>query len=691
MSDQAADSALFQFSFGSSVGVALLATIFAPPPVALETMALAAIVGGLIGAASWFVHRLLGLLAAPMASSIWVVLGLLLGGAVAHGLGAFGKFSGPHSSLALATATTNLAGGAAGGWLFSLYAPTKRGRLALHIPNSLVKKLLPVVFFALAIVLVTFDSTMGWLKSYPLARRAIVLTAWLMASLAVIPFASGWSLRGRFFAAMIWLPLVILGTVRALGLPPDRLGMITSDEHSLHVTKALRWLTDWDRDGSSSLLGGGDCAPFNPKIHPRAKEIPGNGIDDNCRYGDAPLEPEASISAIVSSKSPPPLSVVLVSIDTLRADRTTPYGHDRDTTPHLQRFAARARRFSNALSPGAWTCLALPSLFSGVYARRLEWEPVAQVKDPHDNRKLVPLPWRDHVGPEDAYATMFTLPATKKYWNFVHALRGRGMHTAAAVASWPAHIPIYLDLGFDHMEAAGSSDRDVTDRALEMLGAFDQRQFFLWVHYFNPHDPHVSREGVPSYGDSLLDRYDHEVASTDLELGRLLDAIDALKRDVAVIVTSDHGEVLEDPYAYHGTDLLEDTLRIPLLLRAPGVVPGVTTTPASLVDIAPTVLALTETQIPSGLDGVDLRTLEGDRVVIADLWRVDETGSVYLDQTSVTNLEHHLMWDRMLNVEILTRAGDLSRPPRPLSLAEVPPIAREALGRYLERAKGGPE
>src|SRR5690606_8254541 len=121
------------------------------------------------------------------------------------------------------------------------------------------------------------------------------------------------------------------------------------------TVRTLRYLTDFDRDGYSSLLGGGDCAPFDGAVHPGADEIPDNGLDDNCVGGDLPNGAIDHASPAVIPETPATLDVTIITIDPPRADHTSLSGYERDTTPALPAWAETATRFQRAYTAGPWT------------------------------------------------------------------------------------------------------------------------------------------------------------------------------------------------------------------------------------------------------------------------------------------------------------------------------------------------
>jgi arylsulfatase len=313
----------------------------------------------------------------------------------------------------------------------------------------------------------------------------------------------------------------------------------------------------------------------------------------------------------------PPRLLLLLSVDTLRADRIGAYGGDRGLTPRIDALARESLVFSAAYAPASHTLPSVTSLLTGRYPEELGvW----------GNDALVVPP-----------ATSLAL-----------SLQEAGWSTSAVVSNWVLRRETGLSAGFHHYDDAMPQVEmsrplperiatDTTDAALAALDAClpePDSRCFLWVHYQDPHGPYtppgehrearLAREreapdgrrllpvldssfglgGIPKY-QHLDDQrevafyragYDGEVAYLDEEVGRLLDGVgerDLLPRTV-VVFTADHGESLgEDDYWFgHGELLSEPLIRVPLLVRAPGVSPGTRSDLASLVDLVPTLTGL---------------------------------------------------------------------------------------------------
>jgi arylsulfatase A-like enzyme len=287
-------------------------------------------------------------------------------------------------------------------------------------------------------------------------------------------------------------------------------------------------------------------------------------------------------------------SVLLITLDTLRADHVSCYGPSPVSTPSLDALARRGARATRAWTPAPLTTPAHATILSGLY-------PPA-----HGVRTNARFRLPDEVT---------TLP---------EILHTRGVHTAAFVASFTTAGLFGLSQGFEVYDDDMGNDpiggrraqrpgNEVTDRAIAWLAANAGRPFLLWVHLYDPHAPY---EPPAEYGRRFPgDPYSGEVAFADAQVGRLVAALDAsgAAPRTAIVVAADHGEGLgthgED---LHGFLLYEEALRIPLLLVAPGrIMPGSQLQEvASLVDLTPTILGILEVTTPgevrSRLQGRDL-------------------------------------------------------------------------------------
>lgn len=281
--------------------------------------------------------------------------------------------------------------------------------------------------------------------------------------------------------------------------------------------------------------------------------------------------------------------VVLISIDTCRADHLGCYGDTRGVTPRIDAFAREAVRFANVVSPVPMTLPAHASLLTGTNPPR---------HGSHDN-----LNYR-------VSADNVTL---------AEVLHEHGFTCGAVVSASVLDARFGLDQGFDTYDdafedahkAVNITERraDETSRvAIEWLRRRRDQPFFLLLHYYDPHDPYEPPEPYASRFGAAP--YAGEIAWVDECIGRVLDELRALDLydSTLVVITADHGEMLgEHGERTHSYFIYQAALRVPLIVRLPGqsegrVVDGLT----GLVDVVPTICGLLGIELPSGVVGEDL-------------------------------------------------------------------------------------
>lgn len=317
----------------------------------------------------------------------------------------------------------------------------------------------------------------------------------------------------------------------------------------------------------------------------------------------AALAVAALLSVATGCRARRPWNVLVVTLDTTRADHLGCYGKESARTPNLDRLAAEGTLFSNCVSAAPVTTPSHSTIFTGLYP------PAHGVRD----------------------NGLFALPEGSG--TLASRLRGAGWSTGAAVASFPLTRGFGLAQGFDFYDdhitvlAEGPSGERVkpfrgsyfderpaarvNDAVLPWLRRQAREPFFAWVHYWDPHQPLVP---PPPFNQLFAhDLYQGEIAYVDQCLGTLLAELRArgLGDRTLVVVVGDHGEGRgEHDELSHSMLAYDSTLHVPLLIRAPGAPAGRRVAQrVGTVDLLPTVLALLGQPVPAGLDGRSLAPL----------------------------------------------------------------------------------
>lgn len=307
-------------------------------------------------------------------------------------------------------------------------------------------------------------------------------------------------------------------------------------------------------------------------------------------------------------------NVVLIIIDTLRADHLNCYGYHRETSPHIDSLAASGIMWTRAQAQCSWTLPSIASIFTGLSQRS---HGACKSKEDKCNYGLDP--------------DFPTIPSL---------LNDAGYNTAAFHNVLLLDANHGFDKGFDHFICGDRLADETIDMALEWIDdvSDSDRPFFTVVHLFDVHDPYdppppfdrtytpegsmnltfwtVDSESMimcPEELDHLMGLYDGEILFTDQELGRMFAGLRerGLADSTLVILTSDHGEeFLEHDWYGHGSTLYQELTHIPMIIAGCGIPSGVVDSVASVgqFDILPTIMCYLDLPLPEYMDGTDILT-----------------------------------------------------------------------------------
>jgi len=447
-----------------------------------------------------------------------------------------------------------------------------------HAPTIAVVAMLAL---ATTVGAVLWWPTLVLLKLRPLVLATMIGIFWLTSRRGFKVLAA----RIPRWTALVVIPVVFAGIILSGQSEAVRKAQVLHSGLGQPLAHLYGKAGDWDGDGYSRWLGGGDCDDSDPSVHPGADEIPFDGIDNNCLRGDVTARSAAATHfADLPPALPPDFNVLLISIDTIRADHLGAYGYPRNTTPHIDALANDGTLFANGWAHAPSTRYSIPALLTGRFPLNVRYTPI-------------PGQWPG-----------ISLDNT----TIAEVLQGRGFYTGAILNYWYFDAFRRMNQGFNFYdnknkklhkpvrgegpaETSGTSSKEQSDKALQFLDNNGSKRFFLWVHYYDPHFDYEKHPGTVEFGNSKIDAYDHEIAFTDHHIGRVIDDLKArgLYDKTVIVLTGDHGEGFgEHGVTMHGYHLYAAQTKVPLIIRVPGTEPSVAQMPASHVDVLPTLANL---------------------------------------------------------------------------------------------------
>jgi len=445
----------------------------------------------------------------------------------------------------------------------------------------------------------------------------------LLAALPLVAGVVGWLLYGPLDGVRRRIPargaLVVGGALAAGALPllalrgppsePVASAVLERSIAGATLVGVGRAVIDRDGDGYSPFFGGPDCDDARRDVHAGAVDVPGNGVDENCLGGDSKASAQAAPAAPAAPTAEAKKlgfdgNVLILMVDTLRADRLGAAGYRRDgksLTPRLDALAAQSVYFTRVYAQAPNTPRSMPSIMTSRYPTQVA------VDDSFKNYPRL----------DDKNEMLF------------EALRAGGLDTLGVASHFYFRAERNFTQGFARFDNEGAldiapSNKDsasprIVPRAIDALGAYAKsgQRFAMLVHLFEPHSTYMEHDGFPitEHGTAALaQKYDYEIAFVDEWIGKLLDALDAsgLAAKTAVVVISDHGEAFGvhtfagQRMFFHGQTLYDELLRVPLLVRVPGVSPRKVDSVVQLIDVAPTVADLVGVARPGSWVGRSL-------------------------------------------------------------------------------------
>ncbi len=505
-------------------------------------------------------------------------------------------------------------------------------------------------------------------------RPIQLLALWTVILSVMIWQGTSWTRRAHGTVLVISILIFVsclVWTAIGLGQSQSRVASVSRD--TLLTGRAMSLIArfgDADGDGVSRLFAGGDCNDNDPKIRPGVFDPPDDGVDQNCTGDDLVLKERRFPRPVrVDPGAERPWNVVFLTIDALRADMVE---------AHMPRLSALARdsvNFTNAYSHGAATYWSLASLMTSKMPSRLE---MARDQTPVPRELLMTEVLRNAGWHTALFANVTVF--------FVRGLR-QGAYTTNYDTS---HFTI-------HGAKPGSAH--MTDGILRHVDKWasghlkpQRDKFFVWGHYYDPHDPYFEVPGFKAKDSSDKEKYIAIVKYVDREIGRLVDGLKSrgVWDKTVFVLTADHGdEFLEHGHRFHGSTLYEEMTHVPLILRVPQVAARRIKQPIGHVEVAPTLLDALGVKTPPAFEG-------RSRIEQLRTGKSAPAQPVFTEVFPDVNYKGHQVALRLGDLKLIHRLTDdylelfdlNSDPAERVNLVDVHPEAnsmRSLLGWYVDR------